>query len=269
MKKIINKQFGWRPALPDVRDYVLTMTTTAEKDSVDGRDECSPVIDQGDLGSCTGQALVYLLERLQRKMFGRHTDLSALFSYCTGRYGMEGRFATGDIGCTIRDVMKAAVKFGICPESDWNIDYDTQEIPVIAAMAAQGFKPKAYYRLDPPGVDTSEVLQNCLSLLFKGYSFIAGFSVFSSIDDGPDIPYPSVLAGTIALNDSLLGGHAIHVVGYDKNRGAGAFQIQNSWGTDWGDAGYGWLPFDYLSNGLMSDFWTAELVAAEDLGIFG
>lgn len=268
MKKIINKQFGWRPALPDVRDYVLTMTTTAEKDSVDGRDECSPVIDQGDLGSCTGQALVYLLERLQRKMFDRHTDLSALFSYYTGRYEM-GEF--GDVGCTLRDVMKAAVKFGICPEKDWPYDIKLfdEEPPILAAASAAVFRPKAYYRLDPPGAEKKSILNNALHLLAAGYSLIAGFSVFSSINDGPDIPFPSD-------NDSVLGGHAIHIIGFNKNRmhrlvnsGTGAFQIQNTWGDDWGDGGYGWLPFEYLFRGLMSDLWTAELLAAPDLGIFG
>jgi C1A family cysteine protease len=270
MKEFVQKRLGYRPALPDVRDRTLRnfMSTmiVSIPDSIDGKEFCSPIVDQGELGSCTGQAMAGFSERMLLKMFGRHTDLSALFNYCTGRYEMEGRFQSGDIGCTIRDVMKAAVKYGICPESDWKIDYDPSEIPVIAGLAAQTFKPKAYYRLDPPGVAKMNVEHNCLSLLAKGYSIIAGFSVYSSIGNGPDVPYPTE-------NDNLWGGHAIHIVGYDKKRIIGdchgAYQFPNTWGIDWGENGFGWLPMKYLRDGLLSDAWTMELFDAEDLGIFG
>ncbi|MDR1220461.1 MAG: C1 family peptidase [Treponema sp.] len=39
------------------------------------------------------------------------------------------------------------------------------------------------------------------------------------------------------------GGHAMTVVGYDDDFAGGAFELQNSWGTGWGDQGYGWVSY--------------------------
>jgi len=80
-----------------------------------------------------------------------------------------------------------------------------------------------------------------------------GFTVYSSLSNDADIPYPSV-------HDKVSGGHAILAVGYDdkhknKNAKPGALLIRNSWGTSWGDGGYGWLPYEYALKGLASDFW--------------
>ena len=50
-------------------------------------------------------------------------------------------------------------------------------------------------------------------------------------------------------------------VGYDDNRRyrstRGMLLIRTSWGPDWGDGGYGWLPYDYVTRELAADFWTA------------
>ena len=68
-------------------------------------------------------------------------------------------------------------------------------------------------------------------------------------------------------------------VGYDdekviRNRSSGntttgALLIRNSWGTGWGDAGYGWLPYEYIHRGLAVDWWS--LIDSEwvDTGEFG
>jgi C1A family cysteine protease len=49
-------------------------------------------------------------------------------------------------------------------------------------------------------------------------------------------------------------------VGYDDNRkigkNKGAIKIRNSWGIDWGEGGYGWLPYEYVEAGLADDFWS-------------
>ena len=89
-----------------------------------------------------------------------------------------------------------------------------------------------------------------------------GFTVYSSIEQASGtgrIPFP-------APREKIVGGHAVAAVGYDdkmkiQNRygeeeTAGAMLIRNSWGQDWGEGGYGWLPYDYIRKGLAEDFWS-------------
>jgi len=78
----------------------------------------------------------------------------------------------------------------------------------------------------------------------------------------------------------VIGGHAVSVAGYEdglviKNAASGAqtkgaFLIRNSWGTGWGELGYGWLPYDYVLKGLATDWWVlskAEWVATGQFGL--
>src|SRR4030043_471717 len=97
-------EMGWIPDYPDFRDY--TENTEAVKSvlypkgeprtkglpgSVDLREWCSPVDDQGRLGSCTAHAGAGIIEYNERKSFGRHTDASRLFLYKITRNLMKMR----------------------------------------------------------------------------------------------------------------------------------------------------------------------------------
>ncbi len=75
------------------------------------------------------------------------------------------------------------------------------------------------------------------------------------------IPYPSFF-------DSLIGGHAVSVFGFDDEKViankvggkefecTGAFLIKNSWGEEWGEDGFGWLPYRYILDRLAVDWWS-------------
>jgi len=269
-------KMGWERDLPDFRDYTpeadsvkkvlaksqaLKAAVQAPPKSVDLRKWCSPVEDQGDLGSCTANAGAGLLEYYERRASGHHLDASRLFLYKATRNLLGW---TGDEGAYLRDTMKAMVLFGMPPEKYWpyKIPKFDDEPPAFCYAFAQSYQAIVYYRLDPSGTSTSQVLKNVKEKLAAGLPSMFGFSVYSSMpgsgDGKGEIPFPG-------SGDSLEGGHAVVAAGYDDNKkigkDKGALLIRNSWGKEWGDNGYGWLPYAYVEQGLAVDFWS--LVKAE------
>lgn len=267
----MNKRgFGWKRDLPDQRDY--TMATAAVKplinrlrspikDQVDLRNKFSPVENQGNIGSCTANAAAALVEYFQLASFGKFLDVSRLFLYYAARY--LGGYFPGDNGAEIRNVIGALVVFGGPPEQFWPYDETLVDtVPPNPCFAfGQSFQALQYYRLDPAGMTGSKLLEDIKLHVSNQIPVIFGFTCYTSMDrplhDG-DIPYP-------APKERVTGGHAVVIAGYDdnkiiinpfdKSKTTGALLIRNSWGTDWGLQGYGWLPYKYVLKGLAVDFW--------------
>jgi C1A family cysteine protease len=282
---------GWLPDYPDFRDLTvenedvsvklkglgqkdsikemlskagaMNVTKTRLPGSVSLINWFSPVEDQEELGSCTANAGVGLVEYFERRAFGKHTDASRLFLYKATRNLMREK---GDTGAFLRTTMGALVLFGVPPEEYWpyQIANFDKEPSAFCYAFAQNYQPMSYYRLDPAGTSPTDLLMRIKKNLAAGLPSMFGFTVYSSIaqagDNGGKIPFPT-------KGDKIEGGHAIVAAGYDdkmkiKNAmtGAvettGAFLIRNSWGTGWGDNGYGWLPYEYVLQGLAEDWWS-------------
>ena len=280
---------GWLPDYPDFRDYTtgedrinaMLATVGVEKPlkvglpvSVDLRPWCSPIENQGSLGSCTANAGVGMVEYFERRAFGKHVDGSRLFLYKATRNLLHW---TGDTGAFLRSTMGALVLFGIPPEEYWPYvvaDYEKEPTAFCYAYA-QNYQTINYYRLDPPGTTTATLLNQIKTNLSGGLPSMFGFTVYNSIsqaDTTGKIPYPT-------KGDKISGGHAIMAVGYDENmkiknsnpggvETKGALLIRNSWGTGWGDGGYGWLPFEYVLKGLATDWWSLLKTEWIDTGVF-
>jgi C1A family cysteine protease len=229
--------------------------------SVDLREWCSPVEDQDDLGSCTAHAGIGLVEYYERKAFGKHIDASRLFLYKTTRNLIHQK---GDTGAYLRTTMEALILFGVPPEEFWPYDIENydKEPTAFCYSFAQNYQTLQYVRLDPPLKDTKQTLQRIKTNLAASMPAMFGFSVYDSIsqaDDNGRIPFP-------AKGEKVLGGHAIMAVGYDdkmkianrtsKKSTTGALLVRNSWGRGWGEQGYGWLPYEYVLQGLAVDWWT-------------
>ena len=266
---------GWLPDYPDFRDYtaehesiapMLQKANVAEPlkappPAVDLRAWCSPIENQGALGSCTANAGVGVVEYYERRAFGRFIDASRLFLYKTTRSLMH---AAGDTGAYLRTTMGALALFGIPPEEYWpyNVAGFDNEPSAFCYSFAQNYQAIQYVRLDPAGIARPDLLNKIKAYLAAGLPPMFGFTVYSSIwNVGANgaIPFP-------CPGERSVGGHAIVAVGYDDamqirnpncNAPAtrGALLIRNSWGTGWGDHGYGWLPYDYVLRGLAVDWW--------------
>jgi len=279
---------GWIPDYPDFRDYteetgevrlILGPKNLLKGKSVpvsmDLRPYCSPIEDQGQIGSCTAHAGAGVIEYYERKAFGRHTDASRLFLYKVTRNLMKMK---GDTGAYLRTTMGAMVLFGVPPEEYWPYRDDEkkfdQEPPAFCYAFAQNYQTLKYFRHDPPGTKGEEILRELKNYLSKGHPAMFWFTVYNSIEqaekDGK-IPFPS-------SKERIEGGHAVVAVGYDdkmkiKNKygkieTSGALLIRNSWGKGWGDGGYGWLPYEYVLKGLAEDFWSVLKKEWVDTGQF-
>lgn len=221
---------------------------------------CSPIEDQQDIGSCTAQAGAGLVEYFENRAFGLHLDASRLFLYKVTRNLMN---VTGDTGAYLRTTMQAMVMFGLPLEQYWpyhTADYEKEPSAFCYAMA-QNFQAISYFRLDPNGTTPAQLLATLKKHLATGLPAMFGFSVFNSISQAKDdglVPYP-------LPQDRLVGGHAVVAIGYDDKLSLpgpdgkptkGGVMFRNSWGTGWGQEGYGWLCYEYLLSGLTRDWWS-------------
>ncbi|MFT3705294.1 MAG: C1 family peptidase [Agriterribacter sp.] len=251
-------KFGWVPDLPDQRDLIFSGALKTMQHlplKVDLRKNCPPILTQGDLGSCTANSLGSAFQFGQMKQAIPNFIPSRLFLYYNER-AMEGTIPV-DSGAQIRDGIKSLNKQGVCAETNWTYDDDTQS-------------PNAKFAQKPPKVCYDKALTNQIlnyqrlnnasliqlkACLSEGYPFVFGFTAYVSffkIKKNGVMPMP-------LPNEKVAGGHAVMAVGYDEKKQV--FIVQNSWGKSWGDKGYFYMPYAYITDTHLSDdFWTIRLV---------
>lgn len=217
--------FQWTPDKLDNRDYRYSVSAKISPNIVDLRRYCSPIENQGNLGSCTGQAIAGAIELLNKRN-NKPTDVSRLFIYYYERLILGT--VNYDSGAYIRDGIKATNHYGASLESYWPYDIRKFRLEPITEAKSDALTRKVtrYERV------TS--FNGCIDALSNGYPIIMGFHVYSSfmsrnVTRTGIMPYPNT------RRETLLGGHAVLLVGYNKIKKV--FIARNSWGTGWGDGG--------------------------------
>jgi C1A family cysteine protease len=252
-------KYNWKRDRHDERDHYAHLSphfkladAATLPSSVDLRPTCSPVEDQGDLGSCTGNALVGACEYLERKnqaeTLANVIRLSRLFVYYNER-AIEGTIRS-DSGAEIRDGVKSLANQGVCTEADWPyvVSRFRNKPSTAAYTEAVARKITAYAR-----ISRTNGLVDFKRALAAGYPVVFGFTCYDSFE-GETVEATGVLNMPVA-GEAEVGGHAVVAVGYDDASERAI--VRNSWGSAWGQHGYFTMPYTYLqSNTLVSDLWT-------------
>ncbi len=250
---IVNtKKYGWVRDIPDQRDIYRVPKLNNNKNIVDLRDKCPGVYNQGKIGSCTANALsaAYEYNEIQHNNKTLFVP-SRLFIYFNERK-IENTIDY-DSGAQIRDGIKSLKTQGVCSEIDWPYNMDFKEKPYNNCYTeAVNHKILKYHRIE----QDIEHIKSCLS---DEYPIVFGFAVYESFESEH-----TASTGIMSLpeeNDKLLGGHAVMAVGYNDEKKV--IIVRNSWGMEWGDKGYFYMPYEYITNrNLCSDFWS--IVSTED-----
>jgi C1A family cysteine protease len=272
----MNKGLGWVPDVPDARDHMFSITkpeflTGPLPAMIDLREQQAlsgfPILDQGELGSCTANAIAAAMTYASSKQGGAKKlsqvtlgdgntfSPSRLFIYYNERV-MEGSVSS-DAGAMLRDGIKSVNQLGACKEATWPyiISQFTTKPTDTAFTEAQGHQALLYRRLNNKDINQ---LKGCIA---QGFPFVFGFAVYNSfmsqtVAKTGMMPMPNL------GRENMIGGHAVLGVGYDDSKQV--VIVRNSWGNAWGDKGYFYMPYKYITNtSYCDDFWTITLMEQE------
>jgi C1A family cysteine protease len=256
--------FGWRRQLPDARDQ-LYMARLKDLPPVeyDLRPSMPAVYDQGQLGSCTGNAVAAAMEYERDRQGLSDFVPSRLFIYYNER-ALEGTVSS-DSGAVIRDGIKVVNREGVCPETLWPYDIGvfTVKPPKRCYVAAKKDTAVQYEAIQTL-LDLKDAIATNLPVVF-GFTVYQSFESQSVAQTGV-MPMPKP-------GEATVGGHAVVAVGYSDPKSH--VIVRNSWGSSWGDHGYFYMPYEYVTgskasadsspiNGahLASDFWAIQMVSS-------
>lgn len=256
--------FGWRPQLPDARDMVYAARLRGLPPAeCDLRPSMPAVYDQGQLGSCTGNAIAAAMEYERDRQGLSDFIPSRLFIYYNER-ALEGTVSS-DSGAVIRDGIKVVNSEGVCPETLWPYDIGvfTVKPPKRCYVAALKDRAVQYEAIQTFG-DLKDAIASKLAVVF-GFTVYQSFESQAVAETGV-MPMPKP-------GEATVGGHAVLAVGYSDPKGH--LIVRNSWGSSWGDHGYFYMPYEYLTGSkaasdsspinkahLASDFWAIQMVSS-------
>ncbi|CAF4106525.1 unnamed protein product [Adineta steineri] len=226
---------------------------------VDLRPDMTPVEDQSQIGSCTANSLAGAYEYLNKKAHGTNVDVSRLFIYYNSRVKANYSSTISDTGCSMTDTIEALEEFGTCLESLWPYDSSRVNTKPNDNVYQQASSHKISQALQV-NIDLNE-MKSCLA---QGFPFAFGLSLYTSFDKAAKTGVVPMPDSSDASRESD-GNHALLAVGYSDE--SQAFIVRNSWGEDWGEKGYCYIPYDYLTNtDYAFDAWTVRKIANDDFG---
>lgn len=246
---------GWIKDLPDERDYKYSLRVAPKTilPTVDLRSKCSPVLNQGNLGSCTACATTSMVQFVRGIEKFANWQPSPLFTYYSTRL-IEGTI-NQDAGASLRNTLSSTVKYGVTPELFWKYNINNFKVKPPQGVWTEALQHQTLQYLRINNAIENEIC-DCLS---QGYPFTFGIAVYNSfltsaVTRTGIVPMPNT------KKEKLQGGHALLAVGYESAGTSKNLIVQNSWGTNWGQKGFCKIPFTYITDtNLCGDCWTIRV----------
>lgn len=201
------------------------------------RTKMDAVYDQGNIGSCTSNAVCSAIRYIYP---GFHP--SRLFQYYNARTNKSQ-----DTGSSIYGNIMTTKLNGLCKETTW--PYVASNFTIAPPSGAYSEAQNFQVLKESPLKKELTTLKACI---YAGFPFVMGFTVYRSMYECMKAPY-IIPVPTPETGDEYLGGHCVLICGYDDTKSL--FLIKNSWGTGRGDAGYFYMSYDFLMSGYSWDFW--------------
>lgn len=259
----MDRVYGWKKDTPSDKDKLYSVHRAIPSDLPESTSNllmAPPVVDQGQLGSCTANAIGAALRHDQIKQGVRdHFMPSRLFIYFNERLA-EGN-KREDSGAQIRTGIKVVAHLGAPPEEVWpyNVIRFKDCPPLKAYSSARAHQSLEYFRIDWRN------LREVKACLAAGFGIVFGFQVPEHFESQEVIK--SGVLRMPSTSEALVGGHAVYALDYNDHamfpgwEAPGGVLVQNSWGTDWGISGRFWMPYKYITDPQLSDdFWTIRKV---------
>ena len=220
-------------------------------ESIDLRSNFTRIKNQGNQGSCLAHALTSIFEYAVKLNTAKSVDLSEAFLY----YNARKMDTTGDVdtstdtGSRVKPAIASLMEYGIateelCPYNE--ADFTTQPSDQAYADAKTRRLIKAL-NVNRSSVDIKKALS-------EGYPVEASFVLCPTFTDASiggyvSMPTETEITETLSLDDSQRPRHSTHamvIVGYSDK--LNCFVVRNSWGEDWGDNGYCYIPYIYVDD---------------------
>jgi len=245
------KNLNLHHSLPDKRDYKIIITSpNPVSQTVDLSEHCTPVKNQRSLGTSSAFAVLGMVELINKRTTGSDEVYSEKFTYYDTRVNRLRWSFTEDTGAYLRETISSVIKAGVVLNEIYPYNDSYSDIPLQSVFeSATHTTSVAYARIIEYNteLERQKTLQDCIQVLQEGYPIVAGVVCYESMKTPQNgvIPNPGGV---------VIGRQGILIVGYDEDNRR--FKFKNSWGSDWGDHGYGYLPYEYLLKGDVWDLWT-------------
>ncbi|KAF3767087.1 cysteine proteinase [Cryphonectria parasitica EP155] len=260
---------GPYPSRPDHRDHIYEPIDKPVDNYIDLRDKCPEVYSQKAMNSCVAHAVAAAFEFDVQKQGLPAFSPSRLFIWYNARAKSDNpEDIHKDVGSNIKDAIKSLDmhRHGVCSEEDWSYEVGQSD------KKTHKFYPGAKAAKKPPTRVEHHAHQHTapsyrtfprkgiqkaiIQYLHSGYPVVFGMKTYGLLDrkyinsDGRGLRHPTAKEMKNEHRHSLL------VVGYNQEEKL--FIVRNSWGANWGENGYFYMPYDYLKH--CYDFWTIRLV---------